>query len=84
MLLSKRWKKEDTQCWRCFGQRYILRWSGNNSGIRGVRILVKEEECEKMADIWKKSDRVIVVVLTFAEKAIGVISAYGRQAVGAT
>ena len=48
--------------------------------IGGVGILVKKEICEKVVDVWRKSDRVMVVVLTFGKQVIRVISAYGPQA----
>ena len=57
-----------------------MRWSGNSSGIGGVGILVKEELREKVVDVRRKSDRVVVVVLLFEKQVIRVISAYGPQA----
>ena len=39
-----------------------------------------KEQCEKVVDFRRKSDRVMVVVLAFEEQVIRVISAYGPQA----
>ena len=63
-----------------FGQRNKLWWSGNSSGIGEVGILVKEELCEKVVDVRRKSDRVMVVVHAFGKHVTRVISAYGSQA----
>ena len=54
-------------------------WSGNSSGIAGTGTLVKEELCEKVVVVRRKSDRVMVVVLAFKEQVIRVISQYGPQ-----
>ena len=35
-------------------RRYKLWWCGNNDGIEGVGILVKEELCEKVVEVKKK------------------------------
>ena len=42
--------------------------------------MVTEELCEKVVDVRRKSDRVMVVVLAFGKQVIRVISAYGPQA----
>ena len=42
--------------------------------------MVKQELCEKVVDVWRKSDRFMVVVLAFGEQVIRVILAYGPQA----
>ena len=38
--------------------------------IGGIGILVKKELCEKVVDVWRKSDRVMVVVLAFGKQVI--------------
>ena len=53
--------------------------SGNNNGIAGVGILVKEELCEKVVEIGRKSDRVMAVVLVFVEQVKRVACAYASQ-----
>ena len=56
-------------------------WFGNSSGIGGVGILVKEELCEKVIDVRRKSDRVLKVVEVAFEKQVArVILAYGPHA----
>ena len=70
---------------RCRGQRarfvsitsrtYELWWS-ENDGIKGVEILVKEELCQKVVEVRRKSYRVMAMALVFDEKVITVICAY--------
>ena len=79
-LQEVRWKNEGTRFLGVFGRRYKLWWSGNSSGIGGVGILIKEEISEKVVNVRRKSDRVMVVVLAFGKQVIRVISAYGPQA----
>ena len=47
--------------------------------IGGVGILVKEELCEKVVEIQRKSDRVMATVLVFEKEVIRVTSAYAPQ-----
>ena len=54
-------------------------WSGNNDGIGGVGILVKEELCEKVVKVRRKSDRVMAMVLAFDKVVTRVICAYAPQ-----
>ena len=58
------------------GRRYKLWWSGNNDGIGGVEILVKEELCEKVVEVRRTSDRVMAMVLVLEEEVIRVTCAY--------
>ena len=78
-LQEVRWKNEGTRFLGVFGRKYRLWWSENSSGIGVVGILIKEELCEKVVDVRRKSDRVMVVVLAFGKQIIRVISAYGPQ-----
>ena len=63
----------------CRGRRYKLWWSENNDRMGAVEIPVKEELCEKVVEIRRKSEQVIAMVLAFKEKAIRAISAYAPQ-----
>ena len=63
----------------CRGKRYKQWWSGNNDGIGGVGILVKEELFEKVVEVQRKSHRVIALVLAFEKEVIRVICAYAPQ-----
>ena len=69
------WRGEGARFVGCRGKRYKLWWSGNNHGI-GVGILVKEELCEKVVVVRRKSDRVMATMLVFEKEVIRVICAY--------
>ena len=45
------------------GRRYRLWWSGISDGTGGVGVLVREELCEKVVEVRRKSDRVMTVVM---------------------
>ena len=44
------------------GRRYKLWWFGNGDGDGGVGVMVKEKLCEKVVDVRRVSDRVMIVV----------------------
>ena len=60
-------------------RRYKLWWSGNASGTGGFGILVKEELFEKVVEVRRKSDRVMVVLLTYGEEVVKILFAHGLQ-----
>ena len=61
------------------GRRYKLWWSGNSDGMGGVGVLVKEELCEKVVEVRRKSDRVMTVVMALEEEVVKIICMYGPQ-----
>ena len=61
------------------GRRYKMWWSGNKEGTGGVGVMVKEELCEKVIEVRRRSDRVMAVVLVFEEEVVRVICGYGPQ-----
>jgi len=65
------------------GRKYKLWWSGNNEGIGGFGILVKDEICERAVGVRRSGNRVMMVVMVFGEEVVRVISVYipqrGRQ-----
>ena len=46
-LLEVRWRGQGA---RMKGRRYKLWWSGKGDGVGGVRVMVKEELCEKVVE----------------------------------
>ena len=60
-------------------RRYKLWGSGNSDGTGGVGVLVKEELCEKVVEVQRKSDRVMTVVMALEEKVVRIICVYGLQ-----
>ena len=55
-LQEVRWRGQGAQFMGVKGRRYKLWWSGNSDGTRGVAVLVKEELCEKVVEVRRKSD----------------------------
>ena len=73
-----RWKGERTRFVGAAGERYKFWWKGDD-GSGGVGIMVKEELVDKVIAVERKSDRVIVVVMSFGKVMVRVISAYAPQ-----
>ena len=65
--------------WGVKGRRYKLWWSGNSDGTGGVGVLVKEELCEKVVEVRRKSDRVMTVVMALEEEVVRIICVNGPQ-----
>ena len=78
-LQEVRWRGQGARMMGVKGRRYKLWWSGNCEGIGGVGVLVKEELCEKVVEVRRKSDRVMAIVLVFEEEVVRVICGYGPQ-----
>ena len=78
-LQEVRWRGQGARFVGVKNRRYKLWWSGNEIGLGGVGILVKEEICEKVVEIRRRSDRVMTTVLMFEEQMIRIVCAYGPQ-----
>ena len=78
-LQEVRWRGQGARFMGVKGRRYKLWWSGNSDGTGGVGVLVKEELCEKLVEVRRKSDRVMTVVLAFEEEVVRIICVYGPQ-----
>ena len=59
--------------------RYKFFWVGNNAGTGGVGILLAEKWVEKVFDVNRVSDRILLFKLLVAETIITVLSVYARQ-----
>ena len=57
------------------GRRYKLWWSGNSDGTGGVRVLVKEELCEKVVEVRRKSD----IVMTLEEEVVRIMCVWSAN-----
>ena len=78
-LQEVRWREQGVRFVGVKGRRYKLWWSGNSDGMEGVGVLVKEDLCEKLVEVRRKSDRVMTVVLAFEEEVVRIICVYGPQ-----
>ncbi|ESN90212.1 hypothetical protein HELRODRAFT_182709 [Helobdella robusta] len=60
------------------GGRYKLWWKGDD-GTGGVGVMVREELVEKVLEVRRRSNGVIVVVMVFGKVIVRVISGYAPQ-----
>ena len=77
-MLSARSKVERTRnavFWR-EGKKIQV---GNRDGTGGVGVLVKEELCEKVLEVRRRSDRVMTVVMVLEVEVLKIICVYGPQ-----
>ena len=74
-----RWRGSGSRFLGVKGRRYKLWWSGNDSGVGGVGILIKEELYANVVEVQRRSDRVMAIVLAIGLEVIRVVSAYGPQ-----
>ncbi|ESO00357.1 hypothetical protein HELRODRAFT_175767 [Helobdella robusta] len=77
-LQEIRWKVEGTKFVGAKGGRYKLWWKGVD-GTGGVGVMVREELVEKVLEVRRKSNGVIVVVMVFGKVIVRVISGYAPQ-----
>ena len=68
-LQEKRWRGQGALFMGVKGRRYKLWWSGNSDGTGGVGVLVKEELCEKVVEVQRKSNR----VMTLEEEVVKIV-----------
>ncbi|ESO06047.1 hypothetical protein HELRODRAFT_160169 [Helobdella robusta] len=77
-LQEVRWKGEGTRFVGAKGGRYKLWWKGDD-GTGGVGVMVREELVEKVLEVRRRSNGVIVVVMVFGKVIVRVISGYAPQ-----
>ncbi|ESN93229.1 hypothetical protein HELRODRAFT_181163 [Helobdella robusta] len=77
-LQEVRWKGEGTRFVGAKGGRYKLWWKGDD-GTGGVNVMVREELVEKVLEVRRRSNGVIVVVMVFGKVIVRVISGYAPQ-----
>ena len=59
--------------------RYKLYWSGNDKGTAGVGVFVAEEWIEKVFEVQRVSDRILLVKLTVGQRVVTLLSVYAPQ-----
>ena len=59
--------------------RYKLYWSGNDKGTAGVGVFVAEEWIEKVFEVQRVSDRIILVKLIVGQRVVTFLSVYALQ-----
>ena len=58
---------------------YKLCWSGNDKGTAGVGVFVAEEWIEKVFEVQRVSDRIILVKLIIGQRVVTFLSVYAPQ-----
>ena len=53
--------------------KYKLYWSVNNKGIAGVGVFVAKEWIEKVFEVQRVSDRIIIVKLIVGQRVVNVL-----------
>ena len=59
--------------------RYKLYWSGNDRGTAGVGVFVAEEWIEKVFEVQRVSDRIILIKLIVGQLVLTILSVYAPQ-----
>ena len=77
-LLEVRWRGQGARMLGMKERRYEMCWSGKGDGVGGVGVMVKEELCEKMAEVGRVSDRVKTVVV-FEDDVLRLVCGYASQ-----
>ena len=74
-----RYRGEGTRVIKGKDSKYKLYWSGNKRGSNGVGILVAEEWIDKVFEVRRISDRIILVKLVVDQKVVTLLSVYAPQ-----
>ena len=59
--------------------RYKLYWSGNDKSTAGVGVFVAEEWIEKVFEVQRVSDRILLVKLIVGQRVVTLLSVYAPQ-----
>ena len=78
-LQEVRWRGQGARMQGMKGRRYKLQWSGKGDGVGGVGVMVKEQLCEKVVEVRRVSDGVVIVVVVFVEDVLRLICGYAPQ-----
>ena len=69
-LQEVRWRGQGDWLLGVKGRRYKFWWSGNNDRTGGVGVSVKDELCEKVVELRRRSDRVMMVVMVLESNSL--------------
>src|SRR5206468_934019 len=62
------------------GHKYKFFWTGSKEGSSGVGILVAEKWLEKVVEVKRMNERLMLVRLTVGVRVVNIVSAYAPQA----
>ena len=78
-LQETRWKMEGVKQIVGKDSCYKLFWSGNDNATGGVGVLLAEEWCEKVFEVVRVSDRIILIRMTVGKTAFVFVCVYAPQ-----
>ena len=78
-IQETRWREKSVRMIEGKKARYKLFWIGNEKGTSGVGIFVAEKWIDKVIDIKRVSDRIMLIKLMIGETIFTVISVYAPQ-----
>ncbi|MBJ5570498.1 hypothetical protein JGG62_24150 [Salmonella enterica subsp. enterica serovar Typhimurium] len=61
------------------GSQYKLYWQGTNQGDAGVDILIAEKWSDKVVEVKRVNERIVIVKMVIGVKLVNVVSAYAPQ-----
>jgi exonuclease III len=76
---ESRWKGEGARVLGGSGKRYKFFWKGSDKGIGGVGIFVAEQYIDKVLEVRRVCDRMIVLKVLIGQAVMNVISCYAPQ-----
>ena len=79
-LQETRWKMEGVKQIVGKDSRYKLFWSGNDNATGGVGVLLAEEWWEKVFEVVRVSDRIILIRMTIGKTVFVFVCVYAPQA----
>ena len=79
-LQETRWKKDGVKQIVGKDSRFKMFWSGNDNGTGGVGILLAEEWWERVFEVVRVSDRIILSRMTIGKTVFVFVSVYAPQA----
>ena len=78
-LQETRWRGGSARMLKGKDSRYKLFWSGNDRGTAGVGFLLAEKWIEKVFDVQRISDRIILMKLIIGSSVLTFLSVYAPQ-----
>ena len=78
-LQEVRWRGQGARMLVMKGRRYKLLWSGKGDGVGGVGVMVKDGLCEKVVELRRVSERVMILVIVFEEDVLRLIYRHASQ-----
>src|SRR5271157_5364162 len=78
-LQETRWKGGSARSLGKEGAMYKFLWAGCEEGLAGVGILVAEKWIEKVIEVKRISERIVVLRVTVSKSVLNIVSVYAPQ-----